>query len=254
MSIDFSKIVQARTQRAWKTFEHDMWDCAGVHLERNDNHPAGRHYYISEGVQYPSVTTILDATGDTTALNKWQERVGEKEAAAIAAYASRQGTYVHELAEQYLLNTLDSQQLNEAVDVDIRKFNALFRLIQRSLNRIEKVHLLESRVVSHKHKYAGTIDCVGVLEGKLTLIDFKTYRRDRTVDQLQTAFAQTSLYTQAIKEMCEIDIEQIAVITAGMDYGTRIHTQLTADHLPGALERVARYHADNMNGSLIELC
>jgi hypothetical protein len=47
--------------------------------------------------------------------------------------------------------------------------------------------LNEQRVASRRHQVAGTIDCLGVLDGTAVLVDFKTGRPADVACDLQTA-------------------------------------------------------------------
>ena len=57
----------------------------------DDNHPV------------PSVTTILSATGDKSALIAWRKRVGDAEATRISTEAAGLGTKVHNALEKHIL-------------------------------------------------------------------------------------------------------------------------------------------------------
>ena len=71
------------------------------------------------------------------AIVEWRRRVGEKEAKKITTKASRRGTSVHKLCEDYLENKFDSVEekiasINESncSDKDIVKFLTLTELIE----------------------------------------------------------------------------------------------------------------------------
>ena len=51
---------------------------------------------------FPSVTTVLGSTADTTGIDKWKERVGEAEANRISQNALDRGNIMHRLCEIYL--------------------------------------------------------------------------------------------------------------------------------------------------------
>ena len=70
---------------------------------RNDEE-SGRTYNVGEK-KIPSVTTILNKTQSEEkrkSLDAWRERVGYQEAARITAQASKRGTEMHYVLEQYL--------------------------------------------------------------------------------------------------------------------------------------------------------
>src|SRR3569832_2205721 len=65
-------------------------------LERHTQDIGVRHYVCPEsGKLLPSVTTILAATGDKTALIEWRERVGDRKADQIKQEACALGSLMH---------------------------------------------------------------------------------------------------------------------------------------------------------------
>ena len=64
----------------------------------------GKRLYVApNGEKYPSVTTVLsDYKKD--AIVAWRKRVGNEQANKISTQASRRGTKVHKLCEDYLNN------------------------------------------------------------------------------------------------------------------------------------------------------
>ena len=81
-----------------------------------------RHYQTPEGNVYPSVTTVTSLYSKDSIL-EWRKRVGEEEANRISSKASRRGTRVHKICEDYLMNEpLESSILPDAL--------AMFKSIQ----------------------------------------------------------------------------------------------------------------------------
>ena len=73
-------------------------------IELNTINENGKRLYVTpDGEKYPSVTTVLsDYKKD--AIIQWRKRVGEQQANKISTQASRRGTKVHKLCEDYLNN------------------------------------------------------------------------------------------------------------------------------------------------------
>ena len=61
-----------------------------------------RLYETPQGHAVPSVTTILNATKDKTALIEWRKRVGPKLATEITTEAAGVGTRMHKYLEDYM--------------------------------------------------------------------------------------------------------------------------------------------------------
>ena len=106
-----------------------------------------RCYVTPTGEKYPSVTTILsDYKKDS--IIEWRKRVGEKEANKISTQASRRGTKVHKLCEDYLNNELSTKEYTPD-NVE------MFQSIQPTLDEIE----LKNKIVSFRleNSYIGIL-------------------------------------------------------------------------------------------------
>ena len=138
-------------------------------LELETSTVDGKRCYVTPtGEKYPSVTTILsDYKKDS--IIEWRKRVGEKEANKISTQASRRGTKVHKLCEDYLNNELSTKEYTPD-NVE------MFKSIQPTLDEIELVYAQERTLFSHHLKTAGRVVCVGKFRGKNHIIDFKTSR------------------------------------------------------------------------------
>ena len=174
------------------------------------NLPEGRRYLI-EGTEtkYPSITTVLGATTDKSGLYAWRKRVGEEEAQRVSNMATRRGTSMHKLCEQYLLN--------EKIDDDNIDGNMMFKSITPLLNKIDNVRCLEAAVYSHKLKVAGTVDCIAEYDGKLTIIDFKTANKPKKTEYIENYFKQGCFYFWAYYEITGEMPEQIAILISVAD-------------------------------------
>lgn len=104
------------------------------------------------------------------------------------------GTMIHDWLEQFLKAGLEKKPLPEKpVNPEMR--NAIDAFLEWT--KQNKVKFLESerKVYSIKHKYAGTCDAVAMVNGKLTIIDFKT-----TNAVYPEMFLQTVAYQKALEE------------------------------------------------------
>jgi genome maintenance exonuclease 1 len=64
----------------------------------------GKRLYITPtNEKYPSVTTVL-SNYKKEGIIQWRKRIGEEQANKISTQASRRGTKVHKLCENYLNN------------------------------------------------------------------------------------------------------------------------------------------------------
>ena len=66
----------------------------------------GKRWYVTDsGGRYPSITTVISYFS-RKAIMEWRKRVGEEEANKVALKASRRGTNVHLMCEDYINNCL----------------------------------------------------------------------------------------------------------------------------------------------------
>ena len=85
-----------------KKFNHETIDIGYKDLDCITA-KSGRTYSTPNGVQYPSITTVLSILSED-AIRAWRERVGEEQAEIVSGKASRRGTKVHAIVEKYLRN------------------------------------------------------------------------------------------------------------------------------------------------------
>lgn len=81
-------------------FEHENVELTEMNAVTTDS---GRKYKTPEGVNLPSITTVLSILSRES-IAKWRARVGAAEANRISHRASTRGTSVHEIIEKYVNN------------------------------------------------------------------------------------------------------------------------------------------------------
>jgi genome maintenance exonuclease 1 len=168
-----------------------------------------RYYVLPNGEKFRSVTTVISESMDKTALLEWRKKVGEEEAQKISTQAARRGTAVHSLAERYVLNQED--YLRGAMPSGIDAFKTLQKLIDKHVDNILGIELpLYSNVL----KTAGRCDLIAEFDGVPSVIDFKTSRRIKQEDWIQSYFLQTTVYSMMFERMYNIKIPQIAIMIA----------------------------------------
>ena len=173
-------------------------------LERVTNPDGKRVYKTPSGKSYPSVTTV---TGLHTAkgIAEWRKRVGNEEANRISSRASSRGTRIHSNCESYLLG--------ESFEPDM--FDAeMFNSIKFLLDQVDNIHALEDPLYSDHLQIAGTVDCIGEFQGKLSVIDFKTASKPKDRDDIYNYFMQCAAYAVAFEERTGIPIGRLVIIMA----------------------------------------
>jgi genome maintenance exonuclease 1 len=173
-------------------------------LKRITSETGTRLYQTPSGKAYPSVTTITGQLAKK-AIKQWRERIGKEKAAAITAKASKQGTRIHYLCEDYLSNR---EFRKKEFDLE------MWESIKPELDRIDNIHGLESKLFSDHLEVAGTVDCVGEYDGKLSIIDFKTSSKLKTKEQIKNYFMQTAAYAVAFEETTKVPVSNLLIIMA----------------------------------------
>lgn len=159
-------------------------------LDRVDT-PTGRHYVTPVG-NLPSITTVLSSQ-DHSFLDEWRDRVGHKTADRISRAARNRGTEMHDAIEQLLIHgEFDDRRMFPVA-------KQLFRQIKPTVERIQPL-LLEAPLYSKSLGIAGTVDCVGHIDGRLCIVDFKTARALKKEEWIADYFMQCCAYAAMVYE------------------------------------------------------
>lgn len=172
------------------------------------NEEGTRYYVTPEGNKYPSITTVLSAY-NRKAIFDWRKRVGEEEANRISRTASSRGTRIHTLCERYLNN--------EQPDFKTPLDKEMFVRFKHVLHRINNIHVQETKMYSDHLRIAGTVDCIGEFDNKLSVIDFKTSSKLKYKDNIQNYFMQASAYAIMFEERFKIPVSQTVIAIAVED-------------------------------------
>ena len=157
------------------------------------------HSYKVDGVKIPSVTRLIDSCFPKN-LTNWAVTVGEEEYHRILDEALDIGNQTHKWIEYYInnphaWNITDGMRLKN----DLRSKETLDSV--KAFIRWEKEFKpqwldAERKVYCDRFKYAGTVDAVAKINGRVCVIDFKTSKKIYKPYHLQVA-----AYAQAIKRM-----------------------------------------------------
>lgn len=168
---------------------------------------AGNRYYSQNGKAYPSITSVLGADPKKKqSLLEWRKRVGEKEANKISRKASRRGTAIHQICENYLNN--DNDYVGESMPDSIAMFNSLKPILDEKLGAI---HAQEVALCSRHLGVAGRVDCIAEWDGVLSVIDFKTSSKPKKKEWISDYFMQCSGYAAMYYEMTGVPIKDVVV-------------------------------------------
>ena len=168
-----------------------------------------RQYTGDDNKPVPSVTTILSATGDKSALIAWRKRVGEAEATRISTEAAGLGTKVHNALEKYVLGEQWEITGNNLISIMAKQM--VDKMVRDGMSQINELWGVEVGLLS-EGLYAGTSDAIGMWNGKPAIIDFKTAKKIKKREWIEDYFMQGCAYALAHNEMFGTNIKQVAIL------------------------------------------
>ena len=190
------------------------------------NAKGGRYYETPSGAKYPSVTSVTRLHNQES-IQAWKEKVGEEEANKISRRALARGNTIHSLAEKYLLNEGDKSD-----DFTRSDFGQMIPY----LDKINNIHCLETQLYSDHLQTAGTVDCIGEYDGKLTVIDFKTSAKLKKREWVKDYFMQCSAYAVMYEERTGTPIERLLLIINVEDEGVQLMDGKRDDYIGDFLD------------------
>ena len=148
------------------------------------------HSYKVDGIKVPSVTRVVDGCFPKN-LTDWALSVGEEEYHRVIDEALQIGNDAHEWIEYYINSSSDyDKETRRNVDNSISAF--------LDWNTEFKPEWIDSerKIYCDRFKYAGTVDAVAKINGRVCVIDFKTSKKIYKPYHLQV-----TAYAQAIKRI-----------------------------------------------------
>lgn len=143
--------------------------------------------YEINGIWYPRVTSIIDIKAKPALYMFYAGLPDFKTGEAIKAKSAEEGTLIHDAIESILRG--ESVEIPDSIKPAISAFMEFY-------NKNDIIaHKIEERLVSKNHKYAGTMDVLADINGKLGILDIKT-----SVAIYRDYNIQTSAYIEALKE------------------------------------------------------
>ena len=197
---------------------------------KTKNKDGNRYYVTPSGELYPSVTTITSQL-TKEGIKAWRKRVGEKEANKISRQASTRGTKVHKLCEDYINND----------EIDFSKVlpdqHFMFKQIRPELDdNLQGVYGCELALYSDFLKVAGRVDCVGIWNGKASIIDFKTSTKAKRPEYISNYFMQEAAYAVMFEERYKIPVSQLITLIAVEQSEHQIFIEKRDDWIDGFIK------------------
>jgi len=176
-----------------------------------------RHYNIDGSTErLPSVTTVLSGSQEQSkrdSLQRWRDKVGAAEAAKITAEAAARGTSMHLYLENYCLG----QGYLDMTDVGNVAKHMAEKIVDKGIdNRLTEIYGNEATLY-YPGLYAGSVDLVGQLDGKITIIDFKQTNKPKQREWIGDYFLQMAAYGMAHDAVYDTTIEQGVILMCSKD-------------------------------------
>ena len=163
--------------------------------EYNLDYDEDAHSYKVDGVKVPSVTRIVDACFPKN-LTNWAVTLGEEEYHRILDEALDIGNYTHEWIEAYLNQPTIELKDHAIPDENHGSYKSIKSFLNWDKDYEPEWIDSERKIYCDKYKYAGTVDAVAKINGRVCVIDFKTSRKIYKPYHLQV-----TAYAQAIKRI-----------------------------------------------------
>jgi genome maintenance exonuclease 1 len=179
----------------------------------NDPITRKRVYQTPDGETLPSVTTILGATKDMTALNEWKKRVGEAQAQQITTEAAGVGTAMHANLERFLIGE-QRQPGNNPVHVQANKMADV--IIENGLSKVTEVWAMEQSLYC-PGLFSGTTDLVGMYGDEPAIADHKQTNKPKKAEWVEDYYLQLVAYATAHNEVYGTDIKRGVIFMCSRD-------------------------------------
>jgi genome maintenance exonuclease 1 len=198
---------------------------------------SGRLYATPTGEKYKSITTVL-SNHNKQAIMEWRDRVGAEEANKISTKAANRGTKVHKICEDYINNEIPELKMQMMMP-DLKEM--FFKIKPIIDEKLGDVYSQEQALYSHKLKIAGRVDLIGMWNGKLSVIDFKTSNKQKEEENIQNYFMQCTAYALMFSELTGMWIDDIVVLIATGEGEAQIFERQIDDYVKPLMRYIDKY-------------
>ena len=173
-----------------------------------------KRFYVTPGGTLPGVTTILGETkpdSERASLEKWKaENPNNTE-------GIDRGNWLHSQVEAFLKNGTEPAEDSTYI--------GFWQSVKPVLETVELPILVESAVWVH-NQYAGTLDCLAVCDGMLTLFDWKTSGKPKEEAYVLDYMIQAGAYANAVNwmygEFYGLEVSQAKIVVALNDQKAQV--------------------------------
>jgi genome maintenance exonuclease 1 len=198
---------------------------------------SGRLYATPTGERYKSITTVL-SNHNKQAIMEWRDRVGAEEANKISTKAANRGTKVHKICEDYINNEIPELKMQMMMP-DLKEM--FFKIKPIIDEKLGDVYSQEQALYSHKLKIAGRVDLIGMWNGKLSVIDFKTSNKQKEEENIQNYFMQCTAYALMFSELTGMWIDDIVVLIATGEGEAQVFERQIDNYVKPLMQYIDKY-------------
>lgn len=166
--------------------------------------------------EYPSVTQVLDVLRKI-GLEMWFKLNTIEFINAESEKGKLIGTQIHEAIQQHI----DKEEVKVETQYAEEVSNALNAFMQFKKDHPEmRLKKAEMQLTSQKYQYNGTLDCIGMQDKKLILLDWKTgkCKKDKDEPEIYPEYRyQVAAYVLAHNEIQEKPVERAYILVLAKD-------------------------------------
>lgn len=180
-----------------------------VAVEKVSHIKAHQRYKLADGTIVPGATTVLGLLAKPQ-LIKWANNLGLQgiDSTKYVDKLATIGTLAHLMVENHLTGKEHIYPEYSKEDID-RAENAFIKFLDWEKQYQVKVIFNEKQLVSEEYRFGGTVDCYAEINGKMTLLDFKTSKAI-----YEEHIIQLAAYKQLLKEN-GYEVEEVRILRIG---------------------------------------
>lgn len=155
-------------------------------------------YFLKDGTKVPSVTTVLSRFKESGGLIHWAWKLGTegKDYRRVRDDSATAGTLAHEMIERRILGSPPlAYDPKVPEELWVGASTALESFVKWEAEHGLKIVATERPLVSEKFRFGGTLDAIGLVDGELVILDWKSGNRIYA-----EAVAQCAAYRQLWNE------------------------------------------------------
>lgn len=146
--------------------------------------------YEIDGFWYPRVTKIVEIKSKPALYHFYGRMESFAAGERVKKQSATEGTLIHETVEKIMIG--EKPTVEPLIEPSIKAF--LEFLLTNHIN-VDPT-FVEHRMVNYEHRYAGTLDAIAMIDGRLGILDIKTSQEIYRDYDLQT-----SAYLAAMREV-----------------------------------------------------